>query len=108
MPSRRLRPVVSRPEVPAMLDEVRPPNPRTVARIVRAALEEDHADNDVTTRALGPPDQRGRGVFLMKAPGVMCGIEVVRATFAELSRELDLEVFAPDGSSVEPGQVIAE
>jgi nicotinate-nucleotide pyrophosphorylase (carboxylating) len=91
-----------------MLDEVRPPDPQAVARIVRRALAEDRAAHDVTTSALVPPDQDGRGVFLFKAPGVVCGLEVMRATFDALSRELELEVFAPDGSSVEPGQVVAE
>ncbi len=91
-----------------MLDEVRPPDPQAVARIVRRALAEDRAASDVTTRALVPPDQRGRGLFLFKASGVVCGLDVVRATFEAMSRELDLEVLAPDGSSVEPGQVVAE
>lgn len=91
-----------------MLDQVLPPNPREVARIVRRALAEDRAYEDVTTHATVPLDQRGRGSFLVKAPGVICGTEVVQAVFAELSEELQLEVLAPDGSRVEAGHVAAE
>ena len=35
-----------------------------VRRVVRAALEEDGAFQDVTTLSTVPPDQRGRGEFL--------------------------------------------
>jgi len=91
-----------------MLDEVLPPDPREVTRIVRRALAEDRAYHDMTTRATVPLDQRGRGAFLVKAPGVICGMEVVRTVFAEMSDELELEVFAPDGSYVEVRHVAAE
>ena len=91
-----------------MLDEVPPPDAREVARIVRRALAEDRAAHDVTTRALVPPEQRGRGAFLFKASGVVCGLEVVRAVFGEMSPDLELEVFAADGSSVDAGHVVAE
>ena len=56
-----------------MLDEVRPPDPQAVARIVRNALDEDRAAYDVTTRSTVTDDQRGRGLFLFKASGVVCG-----------------------------------
>jgi nicotinate-nucleotide pyrophosphorylase (carboxylating) len=91
-----------------MLDEVLPPDPREVERIVRGALAEDRAFHDVTTRATVPSDQRGRGSFLVKAPGVICGMDVVRAVFEEISDELELEVFAPDGSHVETRHLAAE
>lgn len=91
-----------------MLDEVLPPDPREVSRVVRRALGEDRAFHDVTTRALVPSDQRGRGSYLFKAPGIVCGIDLVRAVFAEISDELEIEVFAPDGSSVEAGHIVAE
>lgn len=91
-----------------MLAEVRPPDPDAVARLVRRALAEDRAANDVTTSALVPSDQRGRGAFLFKAAGVVCGLDVVRTTFETISDELKLKVLVPEGSSVEPGQVVAE
>jgi nicotinate-nucleotide pyrophosphorylase (carboxylating) len=91
-----------------MLDTLRPPDPREVARIVRHALAEDRAAHDVTTRALVPADQQGQGAFLFKAPGVVCGFDVVRAVFAELSEDAVLEVSSSDGAWVEPGQVVAE
>ena len=91
-----------------MLDDILPPDPQAVLAIVRAALEEDRAHHDVTTRALVPADQRGQGAFLYKRAGVVCGMEVMRAVFAEMSPDLELDVLAADGSSVEPGHIAAE
>lgn len=91
-----------------MLDAISPPDPSEVARVVEQALAEDRAYHDVTTRALVPPEQRGHGSFLFKAGGVVCGMEVVRATFARMSPEIALEVLAADGSVLEPGQIAAE
>ena len=90
-----------------MEGHVAPPSPSAVRRAVRAALDEDRAEHDVTTRATVAPDQRGRGSFLVKQDGVLCGLEVARAAFEELDPRLDLEVLAPDGSAVERGHVVA-
>ncbi|MGE0135852.1 MAG: carboxylating nicotinate-nucleotide diphosphorylase [Dehalococcoidia bacterium] len=91
-----------------MLDEVLPPDGREVTRVIRHALAEDRAYHDLTTRATVPSDQRGHGSFLVKAPGVICGMDVVRAVFAEMSDEIELDVLAPDGSTVEDRHVVAE
>src|ERR1700704_244058 len=79
---------------PKMLDAISPPDPSEVARIVEQALAEDRAYHDVTTRALVPPDQRGHGSFLFKQGGVVCGMDVVRATFERFSSDIDIEVLA--------------
>lgn len=91
-----------------MLDAISPPDPSEVARVVEQALAEDRAYHDVTTRALVPPEQRGHGSFLFKSGGVVCGMEVVRETFARMSPDIALEVLAADGSVLEPGQIAAE
>ena len=90
-----------------MFDEPLPPDPHHVRALVRAALDEDRAHHDVTTRALVPPEQRGRGAFLFKAGGVVCGMEVARAVFEQLSPDIVLDVLAADGSAIEPGHIAA-
>jgi nicotinate-nucleotide pyrophosphorylase (carboxylating) len=89
-------------------DDFRPPASETVREIVARALEEDRAHHDVTSRALIPPGQSGQGRFLMKAPGVVCGLDAVEMAFKAMSEDLELDVLAGDGSVVEPGIVIAE
>ena len=90
-----------------MVEPIAQPDPEALRSAVRAALAEDRAHQDVTTRATVPPDQQGRGAFLLKQDGVICGLEVVREAFAQLSPALALEVLAPDGSGVEGGRIVA-
>jgi nicotinate-nucleotide pyrophosphorylase (carboxylating) len=91
-----------------MLDAIFPPDPEEVARIVTQALAEDRAFHDVTTRALVPDDQQGKGAFLFKQAGVVCGMDIVETVFSFASDEIELDILAPDGSVLEPGQVAAE
>src|SRR6476659_6211331 len=91
-----------------MLDTVHPPDPLEVARVVRHALAEDRAAYDVTTHALVSREQQGRGAFLFKAAGVVCGFDVVRSVFEAMSDDLELHVHAAEGASVEAEQVAAE
>ncbi|MEO6198038.1 MAG: carboxylating nicotinate-nucleotide diphosphorylase [Dehalococcoidia bacterium] len=79
----------------------------SLLELVRAALDEDGAGDDLTTRALVPPDQLARAVFLAKGTGVIAGIDAVTVTFQEIDSGLRLEVRSADGSAVSPGDVIA-
>lgn len=82
-------------------------DPDFVRRIVASALEEDGARRDVTTQALVPRDQQGRGVFMAKCEGVICGLPVVAATFAALDADVRVEPLVPEGAVVAPGDAIA-
>ena len=74
-----------------MSTDAHAPDPTAVRDAVARALAEDRADHDVTTRSLIEPEQQGRGGFLLKTPGIVCGMAVVRETFAQLSSELSLQ-----------------
>ena len=88
--------------------DFRPPDAALIAEVIAIALAEDRAQYDVTSNALIPPEQQGRGVFLMKEQGVVCGLDAAREAFEQLSSDLDMELFAGDGSFLEPGQTVAE
>ncbi len=87
---------------------IAPPDTHAVRHVVQSALAEDRARQDVTTRITVAPDQRGRGTFLAKQRGVVCGLDVVREVFGQMSPDLALTVHAPDGVAVEAGDVVAE
>jgi nicotinate-nucleotide pyrophosphorylase (carboxylating) len=96
-----------------------------VRRIVREALEEDGAFQDVTTLTTVPPEQQGRGIFLAKDHGVLAGLPVAAAAFAavdpaivvsnavedvppgERRTVVTLRPGLHDGAVLEPGTVIA-
>jgi nicotinate-nucleotide pyrophosphorylase (carboxylating) len=79
-----------------------------VRRLVRIALEEDGAFQDVTTLSTVPPDQRGRGVFLAKDNGVVAGLPVAQAAFETVDSSVEMHLKLHDGAWVESGGIIAE
>jgi nicotinate-nucleotide pyrophosphorylase (carboxylating) len=86
---------------------LQPPASNIVRDAVQLALREDGARDDVTTRALVPRDQQGRGVFLAKASGVVCGLSVAEAAFAALDPAVRFEALLKDGAIVAPGDELA-
>lgn len=90
-----------------MTRELSHPDHETVRASVAAALAEDRAAFDVTTRSTVPTEQLGRGEFIFREGGVVCGLEVARETFAQLSPALLLETAFADGESVEAGTSVA-
>lgn len=78
-----------------------------LSALVAAALAEDHAREDVTTRLLTPAEQRGRAVLLAKAQGVIAGLPVAAAAFRMLDGTLDCQELHTDGDLVRPGDEIA-
>jgi len=81
--------------------------PPAVYRLIDLALEEDLGRGDVTSEALIPLDQQAEGKVLVKAPGVLAGLEVAAAVLHAVDRELVWEPLAQDGDTVAPGQVVA-
>jgi len=65
---------------------------------VRAWLEEDLGAGDLTSDAVVPEDATAKATILLKERGVVCGLELARAVFAELDPDLSFEAFATDGT----------
>jgi nicotinate-nucleotide pyrophosphorylase (carboxylating) len=74
---------------------------------VQAALVEDGAFRDVTTRSLVPRDQQGRGDFIAKENGVLCGLQVAAAAFAAMDPDIEFRSQKSDGDWVEVGAGLA-
>jgi nicotinate-nucleotide pyrophosphorylase (carboxylating) len=81
-------------------------DPRHVEEIVRRALAEDIGPGDVTTEATVPPGTRAHARITQKAPGVMFGIEVAEAAFAQLDPEARVSRLAPEGRWRDGGPVL--
>ena len=87
-----------------MTAPLRPPPAGAVRAAVARALAEDRAEQDVTTQAAVPPDQRGRASLLVRQDGVWCGFPLVREVYAQLGGEVELTPAAADGDRVERGR----
>lgn len=81
--------------------------PEAYRDIVRAALAEDLGTGDVTTEATVPPDQRGRGEFLVKADGILAGLEVAFEVFRQIEPGVRVAARVTDGAAIANGQIIA-
>ncbi len=76
-------------------------------RLAESALAEDRADEDVTTAALIPKDQTGRGVIIARAEGVLAGLPVARAVFLAVDTTLTWRAHLQDGHRLSPCDRIA-
>jgi nicotinate-nucleotide pyrophosphorylase (carboxylating) len=89
------------------LDDIPFPDPGQVYDLVRAGLVEDGAFRDITTNAIVAPDQQGRGNFLAKESGVLCGLTVATTAFTAIDPEVELRTRAVDGDWVHAGTEFA-
>lgn len=83
-------------------------NEKFVADVVARALAEDVGAGDVTTLATVPPAARAVATITQKAPGVVFGLDVAEAAFAQTGGDaIAFERLAPEGAWHEPGTVVA-
>ena len=76
-------------------------------RLAKNALKEDKAWQDVTTAALVPPEQKGRGVIIAREEGVLAGLPMAEAVFKAVDPSLQCRPLADEGSRLSPGQEVA-
>jgi len=74
--------------------------------IILAALAEDLGDGDVTTLNTIPPDAAYAGDFLVKAPGVIAGLQVAQRVFVLLDPSVELHILTGDGDRVDRGDIV--
>lgn len=74
--------------------------------LVRAALEEDRAFEDVTTLATVTPGHHARADLVARRDGVVAGLPLAVAAFRLLDAHVDIRVDARDGQAVKKGEVL--
>jgi len=88
--------------MPVLLERPSPsatlPLGAAVTAIVRLALAEDVGRGDLTTEATVPVAATATAELLQKMPGVLCGLPVVEAVFAELDPRVRVLRLADEGS----------
>jgi nicotinate-nucleotide pyrophosphorylase (carboxylating) len=89
-------------------EDIAPIPPRILDALVIAALDEDGAANDITTRAVVGPAQWGRGIFVAKEDGIVAGLPVAAAAMTALDSSVSFDTLARDGDPVRVGVELAE
>ncbi|MDR2890952.1 MAG: carboxylating nicotinate-nucleotide diphosphorylase [Alistipes sp.] len=77
-----------------------------VEGLIDLAIREDIGDGDHTSLASIPADAQGRMKLLVKERGIIAGVEVAEMVFRRLDPLVRLEVFIPDGTPVEVGDIV--
>jgi len=79
----------------------------SILGLVRRAVAEDVGSGDVTTESTIPAGHKSLGTIKAKAEGVVAGLEVARAVFAECDPGLVFAARVADGDRVTEGTVLA-
>jgi nicotinate-nucleotide pyrophosphorylase (carboxylating) len=70
--------------------------------LVRSALDEDRAFNDLTTIATVVSDRRARGTVVAREAGVICGVALALDAFRLIDSKAAIRVDTEDGTRVTP------
>jgi nicotinate-nucleotide pyrophosphorylase (carboxylating) len=81
-------------------------NYELIDHIIREALHEDIGDGDHTSLATIPTDAQGKAKLLVKENGIVAGVELAQRIFALYDPNLQVEVFIPDGSPIQKGDIV--
>jgi nicotinate-nucleotide pyrophosphorylase (carboxylating) len=74
--------------------------------LVKSALDEDGAFNDLTTIATVVSDRHARGRLVARAPGMLAGIPLGLEAFRMLDPKVTIRVDKEDGSRLAPGDSV--
>lgn len=77
-----------------------------VQELVRMALEEDGAANDLTTIATVRSDRRARGRLVARQHGVIAGLALALEAFRQMDPKVAIRVDVEDGTPVAPGTMV--
>jgi len=76
--------------------------------VVRYALSEDVGTGDITSLNTIRSGVNARAALVVRAPGVVAGLDVARLTFREADPALRFKALARDGDSVQAGVAVAQ
>jgi nicotinate-nucleotide pyrophosphorylase (carboxylating) len=77
-----------------------------LSSLVRGALEEDQAFNDVTTIATVLTSRRARASLVARQPGCIAGVSLALEAFRLLDPKISMRVDTEDGTRVEKGDTV--
>jgi nicotinate-nucleotide pyrophosphorylase (carboxylating) len=77
--------------------------------LLRAALSEDLGERgDITSHAIEAGKYLAKGTCIAKSTGVVAGISLAEKVYRIIDASVHVEIHRPDGSAVEPGDVLFE
>lgn len=80
---------------------------KKIIEIIKQALIEDGYDKDITTLNLVDKDKILSGSFIVKATGVVSGVDVAKEVFRQINPKIQFNILKDNGTFVNRGDVIA-
>jgi nicotinate-nucleotide pyrophosphorylase (carboxylating) len=80
-----------------------PLDQRALVALVRSALDEDGAFNDITTIACVLSHRHARGTLVAREAGVVAGVPIALEAFRQLDPKISIRVDVEDGAEVRAG-----
>lgn len=77
-----------------------------IDQLLDLAFSEDIGDGDHTTLSTIPAEAVGKSKLLIKAPGVVSGVDVALRTLQKIDPSVKTEVYISDGAAVKPGDIV--
>lgn len=77
-----------------------------VEKLISMALEEDLGSGDVTSRFFAPESHAGSARIVAREPGVLSGVELVRAVFEKVDPALQIEAPLAEGDPFQKGDTL--
>jgi nicotinate-nucleotide pyrophosphorylase (carboxylating) len=79
-----------------------------VKEFIQAALKEDIGEGDHSTNATIPEDKISKAKLIVKAEGVLAGVELASRIFHQFDSSLQIQVFKNDGENIKYGDIAFE
>jgi nicotinate-nucleotide pyrophosphorylase (carboxylating) len=80
---------------------------KEIIKIIKSALKEDICSGDITTKATINKSLKAAGKFLIKADGIIAGLEIAKKVFIAVDPKIKFEIKINDGSKVKYGDIAA-
>jgi len=97
---------LSSPVIPSVGSLRFPYSQDELRALVRGALDEDDAFNDLTTLATVVSDRHARGRLVSRATGVLCGVPLAVEAFRQLDDKVTIRIDHEDGAHLAPGDSV--
>src|SRR5437879_3424598 len=81
---------------------------KAIHEFIHSALAEDIGEGDHSTLSTIPPNKLSKAKLLVKADGIIAGIELAERIFNEVDSSLQLTFFKKDGEAMAKGDIAFE
>ncbi|HLD36179.1 MAG TPA: carboxylating nicotinate-nucleotide diphosphorylase [Planctomycetota bacterium] len=79
----------------------------SINNLITLALKEDAGTGDITTTTLIPANQTSTAMIIVKEPGIIAGLGLIKPIYHKLSSQVKVTLRKKDGTRVKPGQIVA-